>query len=152
MQDIAQDKYVPKTDSQNKLPKLNARVAVPKPMRKRIAMAILLPTAMPRRTQMRQRYSEHGHTTKWHNEEATPIVNEHREASFRPCGTYLLKNKCSQTLMKLNVLCVSKTLCSACHKIFTNPKQNYGHWNTMSKCSKSCNANQTTSNRKDNGG
>lgn len=152
VQDIAQNKYMPKTALQNKLPKLNACVAVPEPIQKRITMATSLPTIIPCKTQLRQHYSEHGHTKKQHIRQTTKLVIEHRKTLFRWFGTYLLKHKCNPTPLRLNVLCISEKIRSTCQKKNTNPNQNYGRWNTMLKHSKSCNSKRTTSNRKDNGG
>ena len=127
VQNIAQNKYMPKTALQNKLPKLNARVVVPEPMQKRITMATSLPTTMPCKTQKRQCYSEHGHTKKRHKGQATTSTIEHWKTLLRCFGTYLLKHKCNPTPLTCNFLCKSEKFLSACKKTFTNPNQNYGH-------------------------
>ena len=150
--ETAQDKYVPNIALQNRLPKLNARVAVSEKMQKRITIATSLPTAMPCKTQKRQHYSDQVHTKKRHRGQETTLMLEHWKTLFRCFGTYLLKHMCNPTPLTFSVLCKSGNLRSACQKIFTNPNQNYGHWSTMLKCFKSCNSNKATSNRKDNGG
>ena len=93
-----------------------------------------------------------GTQNKWHNGRATTIVIDHEEQMFPCFTTHLLKHKCHPTPLRMKVPLISWTIRSTCQKIFTNPNQNYEHWNTMLKRSKSCNSNQTTSNWTNHGG
>ena len=152
MQEIGQTSTCPKLPRKTNCPNSAHVLQFPSQCKSAITMATSLPTTMPCKTQSRQRCSEHGHRKKmapWasnHNRDWT------QDKMFRCITTHLLKHKCHPTPLRIKIPWISWTIRSTCQKIFTNPNQNYEHWNTMLKRSKSCNSNQTTSNWTNHGG